>query len=731
MRTFCPTRTFAITAMLLLTAGVLIAAEEPEAADAELDSTPVPVAEGPFDNLAPAPYSPWLATRFGWWGLHTSGSKSGVGEWQGLDESSPFFDVDGIMSDGVQTLDFFATGVENESTLGDLYFYGGPGLSLDVNYDRFLHRLGHEPIGGLPIAGGFPPPGGLFNPPLPDGDPAYVMFGEDLNVGQDYAIRVQQLKAKFKGQLTNNVRWRLNVWGLKKEGTRQANSHQHCFTNTPAPGGRTCHVLSQGQRIDWLTMEVEPVIEARFDWVTLEYSRTMRSFQQSDEMVFNDFTSFNTTYGLGGEGAYAFVPENVTAIDRLKLHGQLGPFTEMYVVGNVGNTHNKFRESDRKFYGVDARLMNTSFEGLSLTVYGKTFSQNNSADTVALNDRYPSQADWWREDVPPQDFYNPTSTYLGLVDRTFVRAGIKSRYRPFVDSPGLARRLAFTSGYEYAETSRNNVTYDLEDLDPPIMFTQPTTVTNSFFVGLQQDWTWTMRSFLRYRMIENNWPLVGITHREQASLDAAINSNQPEHLDRIELGGTWTPTDNFMANASFWIENAYNHSNVVNFDEDNYPIVLSAWYAPDPCWSFSGGFATFSNWIDQDVTFGREDGGSPGELAAWTSPWNYRGRADVLNLGTTYSVSPRVRLTAGFEHARTGNWFNTPPAPAGAIPYTDLPGYSQVRVTTYRVLAGLDYELTQNCNTFLRYNYYDFDDKAMAFNAGEAHMFLGGFSGVY
>ena len=57
-------------------------------------------------------------------------------------------------------------------------------------------------------------------------------------------------------------------------------------------------------------------------------------------------------------------------------------------MGHVGNTHNEFRESDRKFYGVDARVTNTAIDGLSLTAYGKTFTQNNSADTMSLNDRY-------------------------------------------------------------------------------------------------------------------------------------------------------------------------------------------------------------------------------------------------------------------------------------------------------------------------------------------------------
>ena len=50
-------------------------------------------------------------------------------------------------------------------------------------------------------------------------------------------------------------------------------------------------MVSKGQRVDWLTMDIEPVIAARLtDWLTIEYSRTMRSFDQDDQVVTNGFT---------------------------------------------------------------------------------------------------------------------------------------------------------------------------------------------------------------------------------------------------------------------------------------------------------------------------------------------------------------------------------------------------------------------------------------------------------
>jgi hypothetical protein len=749
-------------AILMLAAGSLLAMEPtpapPMGAQASGDealslSSPKYFDPSQYDFLRCGAVEPRrdVVERFGWWGVGVDGSPANVGEWQGLDSSSAFWNVDGLMSDGCRTFDFFAAGPESESTRVEAYYYGGPRLTADVDYERFIHRSDHNPLGGLPDADGFPPPGGFFNPPLASGVPGYPMFGEDFNVGQEYAIRVQELKADFKGCITDNVKWRLNLWGMRKEGTRQAESTKHCFRAT-ATSTNTCHVVSNGQHIDWLTMQIEPVIEARFGWLTAEYSRTIRSFQQDDQIVTNDFTG---TIGLGagaGAAAYAYVPENHTEIDRLKLHGQLRPCTELYVNGFVGNTHNDFRDSDRKFYGVDTRLTDTSIDGLALTAYAKTYTENNSPDTTALDTRYPTQTGLWAEANPPQTFYGAADAvdnpYNSIVDRDTTTAGVKARWRPFRDCCDLRRDLGLNGGYEYRDIKRYQVTYFIDTLeedgvDPPT-FTQPSTVSNSFFVGLDQRWSCALDSYIRYRFIESSYPLVGTSPRQQLDLVSAINSNLPEHEDRVEIGGTWTPTDNFLLNASLWIENTYNHSGYVDFDEDNYPFVISAWYAPDCKWSFSGGYASFSNWINQDITLGRQDGSAAGELVAWTTPWDYTGRADVVNVGATYLCNCKLKLIGGFEYVTSRNYFDAPAAPPGGVAnadpppapatvdtYSDLPGYSRVEVNTTRFTLGFDYAWTDCVDLFFRYNFYDFDNQGAEYEAGTANMALAGVSAVF
>jgi len=312
------------------------------------------------------------AVRFGWWGTASSGSPVKVGEFQDL-KPSPFWDVEAISSDGVRTWDMSLAQLDGEAYDANVRYYG-PNASARFNFEQYLRRLDHDLLAGYDLDNVAPPTA------------ADKVVTEDLNVGQDYAIRVQQLDARFKGQLTDNLKWKLNLWGQRKFGERQANASAHCFDLNANGGGAAsnkCHVLSQGQTIDWLTMEIQPVLEANFENVTFEYSRTMRSFSQNDEAVsrqythFNNFSPNNTT--LGPDYNYAIVPENLTQIDRLKISANLTEENQLYANLYVGDTKNEFRDTHRDMNGYDLRLTNTSLDQITLTGYASRYAEDNPA----------------------------------------------------------------------------------------------------------------------------------------------------------------------------------------------------------------------------------------------------------------------------------------------------------------------------------------------------------------
>jgi hypothetical protein len=677
-------------------------------------------------------FLPRLATRFGWWGVSTDGSKNKTGEYQDLD-ASPFWDVDGLLSDGCTTWDFAISGFDNEANAGRLLYYGSD-VTAKIRYERFLRRWDHDPLQGTPFPPGTPYPPG--NPGIP-GDVGNVRV-QDLNVGEDYAIRVQEFDAKFQGRLTDNLKWRLNLWGMKKFGERQVTATAHCF-NTNVPGaagnnGNTCHVLSQRQTIDWTTMEIQPVLEAKIGKSVLEYSRTMRAFGQDDLVTDRTYTrfGFNAPAGSGFEGPpydYAFVPESFTQIDRLKFSAPVTECTQFYANLYHGDTENDFRETHREFSGFDLRLTNRSFDNLTLVGYVTMDDEDNDNPPFFLKSPPLSPA----PTGPGVPGYDEDSN-RHPVDRTRFRTGVRSNWRPFADACSNdsycdLTGLSVVSGYEFYRLDRDHATFPLTISANPTVegtFTQPDTIRHQIEFGPAMRWSPSLDSYLRYkgRFIED--PLIGV--REH---NGEFNTNQPEQEHGVDLGGTWAPAPNWLTTAQFSIINRWHQSQYADFTEDDYPFVCTVWYAPCDHWSLTAGFAHFSNWIDQDITLGFTVPGVPvPPVRTETTRWDYEGQNNLVSLGATYAWSKCLRVLAGYEWNHGTNVFSVPASPAGAD-WSRLPSIADVEVITQRATAGVDWQPYQHMSVYFRYVYFDWNDISADVDSGTAHMFLAGLTAVW
>ncbi len=642
-----------------------------------------------YDVQGKPGFGPDLASRFGWWAVQSDGSPVKVGEYQSL-TSSPFWDLDGVWTNGSRTLDFTLSGLDNEANNARGYYYGGPGLAVKFEYERFLRRLDHVPLSGFDLNSGVPGPNDK-------------VVTDDLNVGEDYAIRVQKLDASLKGRLTKNLKWKVNLWGMRKSGERQANAMAHCFNVNPPPAGAnyTCHVLSQRQSIDWTTMEITPVLEANVGNAVVEYSRTMRAFGQNDQIVNRTYTAFDFSPVFGTEGPpydYAWVPETFTQIDRLKLNVPLNEVNQVYAHLYLGDTKNKFRETHRSFNGLDLRLTNRAINDVTLTAYSKFDTQSSGVSTNLL-----TTAPFGVDTGTPNSF--EPGSLRHPVDYNRGRFGLKGRWQ----SP--ARNwLSVAGGYEYFRLGRQFADYNT--LSGP--FTQQDTKTHQINIGPYMRVSPTLDTFVRYKgaFIEN--PLIGV--REA---DGKFNTNQPQQDHRIEIGGTWSPAPNFLATGLFGIENSWNHSQYADFDEDNYPIVCTLWYAPTARFSLTGGYAYLSNWINQDITIGFLN--SPTE----TTQWNYGGYNNLFSCSANYAYSPRTQLVGGVEWDRGSNAFSVPASTAGAN-WTALPSFSDVLVETTRINLGIDHEFRRSMSGYFRYVHFNYDDLSMPYNNGTTNMFLAG-----
>jgi hypothetical protein len=535
------------------------------------------------------------------------------------------------------------------------------------------------------------------------------VVSEDLNVGEDYAIRVQQLDVRFKGQLTENIKWRLNVWEQRKFGERMANATAHCFDVDPGPAtNNVCHVLSQRQRIDWTTVEIQPVVEARFDNFSVEYSRTMRQFGQEDELVTRQYTRFPPFNGpgntLGPPFPYAVVPESFTQIDRVKVRTELSENSEVYANMYYGDTENFYRDINRQFSGYDARLINRSYDGVTWTAYASLDEENNELPPFLL---------------PEEQAASVRTQIRHPIDYSRARTGLKSQWQPFCNGcpdPDWSdpwRSLLITGGYEYVYLARDYAVYQTA----LGTFSQPDTVINQIDFGPSIRWTPAFENYVRYRVrfIEN--PLIGV--REA---NGRLNTNQPEQIHSVDVGGTWTPADNFMVSGQISAFNSWHDSEFADFVEDNYPFFLTVWYAPTKRWSLTGGYGFYSNSIDQDITLGfRNEPGGQTE----TTRWNYNGEAHVLSLNSAYCLTPDVQLIAGYEWVNGSNVFSVPPSPAGAD-WSLLPFLSDIDVDTQRWTAGMDWKCLRDMSVYFRYIYFDYNDAASDIDDGTAHMALAG-----
>jgi hypothetical protein len=182
-----------------------------------------------------------------------------------------------------------------------------------------------------------------------------------------------------------------------------------------------------------------------------------------------------------------------------------------------------------------------------------------------------------------------------------------------------------------------------------------------------------------------------------------------------------------MTTAQVSLVNSWHHSEYANFTEDDYPITLTVWYAPTCRLSLTGGYAYYSNWIDQDITLGANRA-DPTETE--TTRWNYAGTNHMFNLGANYAWTECVQLVFGYEWNRGSNAFAVPPSPVGAD-WSLLPFLSDVIVETQRFTAGTDWQPRRNMNLYLRYILFDYDDLATGLDTGTAHMALAGGSVIW
>lgn len=690
---------------------------------------------------------------FGWWVTGNTGSPVKTGEYQGL-SPSPFWVIDGLYSNGYQTLGIYGNQTDNESNQAALRYFS-PRWHADIYFQRFIHRLDHIPLDNFL-------PDNAASAKLPNN--TYVV-GRDLNVGQDYAIRVEEFRSSVGSKINDNWRFQVDVWQQRKFGERQGNATAHCFqAQASNPGQRACHVLSQSQHIDWLTMEVTPRLEARFEPVTIEYSRPMRQFSQNDQMIFRDYQDRGGM--INGNYPYAIVPDNLTQIDQLKASIDLGPHRQFYAFGYVGNTANQDRDVDRNFLGYDLRFTDWTLPRTSVTLYARSYNQTGELPTTLLTSETARGPLGQTQTLPATKPPTQLLEYIAFpLEYHRWTEGIKASWRP--DIKGMFCDLAFTAGYEFDYLDRDNAVWQTPPRGPAAgqlevsgqaVVRQANTTTQTLFAGVAKPWRYgddsCVNTYARYKVLFVENPLFGVRQ-----LNGVVNTNLPQQKHIVEFGGGWYPVSNFAITFQQDIEVGQNHfnnnaeatGNVVDFSEQAYNSTVTVWYAPTHKASLTASFSAFSNWINQNVFLGDNyfDSEAPPQppsanLPLALQPTFYTGTSGLLNLCLNYKLTDNIQLNCGYQFVRGNNRFTMnatpsfafPPSlstnePKGAITFTELPGFSPVQVETQRITAGVAWRPWPLLTVYLIYNYFDYHDETANYNSGTTHMMMAGLSRIW
>ena len=330
----------------------------------------------------------------------------------------------GIWSDGDAPSTSASNGDDNETDDGRLHYFG-PRLEANLNYERFQHQLD---AGFLCRAG------------RPFATAGNSQHGRQLQSssatttwpGQDYAIRVQEFKANFKGNFTDNLKWRVNVFGIDKEGERQAECVSRTATTPPPatdrpgtlpvpvrryrqtdyhgrrPARRTRSATrpARAQHIDWQTTEVDagPGTPPRIAIRTLEYSHTAsapsrrttsRSSisteprrpppRQPDRANLGLTPALLAAARLSATAGYAIVPDNQTQIDRLKFSTKIGCNTDVYLLGYAGYNEDLLRDTYRGLQRRRSADYQQVDRYLDVDGSGKYYREDSTSPLQALN----------------------------------------------------------------------------------------------------------------------------------------------------------------------------------------------------------------------------------------------------------------------------------------------------------------------------------------------------------
>lgn len=586
-------------ARLLLTlalAGLALAAGAP-AARAQSD----PAAET-AETLTPSPRQPptggsgaAVRTPFegvfsiGGIGSDTSGNAVRVGEYDVLRPGSvPQLGIQFWGERGRARFDVLAQhggDARDQRYRADLDF--GRLVKASVSYDRFPHRLDHDPLSYLDASSGI---GGTFVVRHDDTDPgaAYSLTHGELASLVEVAVPAAQGLRFFVGHRQE-----------LRSGFHQALTTSHCSH---------CHTTGYTRQIDQRTLDLSAGARLQMSALTLDYTFENRHFKEDAAApttvydralqpaqltdVFLNRVQYDERFGsLPFDTTPALRKEGHSLRARVDLPGDAS------LIGRFTRTTSRNTDSQLEvdFTGGSGRFVMPFGRRLTLRAALRRYDIN--ADSVFVDVNEPiapaglSAGLTYAQAYPalgPVDFLRESS-----LSRTPTDLSVELAYRPF-------KRTTVRFGYEWEDIRRDR-------------FTVHRTTTNSLHVNARSnptktlqfrsrvDYDWIADPFMRERAAiplvlqplqsPGNVPFTGLQYFEMYRSRQADLTSFPTRDGLIDQSLTWSPTSRVSVSGHYRWRHASNHDlTASDWQQSMHLPGVELWLAPGDRWNVAAGY---------------------------------------------------------------------------------------------------------------------------------------------
>ena len=499
--------------------------------------------------------------------------------------------------------------VNTHQDWGSLFLYGdfkssdeqSAALDFDIqrlvrshtSYDKFLHRLGHDPMHNLEATS--------FN--------GKVVQHTDFNPSMDYDITYFDLNHRTELQLPSlaAVTFGVEFREQKRNGHAQAFTTSHCDT---------CHVKSQNHPVDQRTKDT--TLDAKVAWkggslkgsytnrsLTNGHSSVMMSFDDAlhPELqipIFDNRLQYDSDIGIVPADLWPDIDKDIGRIDLVLTN--LGGFA-VTANGVFSSTENQYTGLQSDYTGYIVTAARRFKNGLRLRWRGRAYSIGNDDVFVDVNDRpgiAGPHAGQTYEDVYGVNFDH---TRMSALNRDAIESKLDLSYR-FGRKKGTLRFL-----WDYDNVDRDN--YEV---------LPGKTKTSTNILGA----TWRSRpakglkleAGLRHADISNAFTLIdgACSTLVSESWPNPWNPDTPQYFefqderiaettaspsswDRVDLKLAYSTGRTTLSAKYIYWDGDNSDGDLTDWSRTNQTATLTLWSAPAESWSWYAAYA----WQESEV----------------------------------------------------------------------------------------------------------------------------------